>query len=99
MKIDGGVTIIRLIFSSIGFIPSILIIGQFKHCAHSSTVFSLVKRLCGKILVMHNGDVVEAGETLAIFQVFAEVSRSAAVLLHPAQLSARPQSTALARKS
>lgn len=29
---------------------------------------SLVKRLCGKILVMHNGDVVEAGETLAIFQ-------------------------------
>ncbi len=28
---------------------------------------SLVKRLCNKILVMHNGDVVEAGDTMEIF--------------------------------
>ena len=28
---------------------------------------SLVKRLCGKILVMHNGAVVESGDTLEIF--------------------------------
>lgn len=30
----------RVIFSSMGFVPSILMIGQFKDCIHFSTVFS-----------------------------------------------------------